>query len=82
MRYLLVSKNLLIKPVYFAFHISLSTCFSFLRLGLVNPVLERLKSLPARNERRMTKMFEDLKAVGQKYEKIASEIPKLGTWRP
>lgn len=52
-------------------HIYLSTCYSCLRLGLVNPVLERLKNLPARNEHWMTQMFEDLKAVEKKYKKIA-----------
>ena len=52
-------------------HISLSTCYSCLHLGLVNPVLERLKSLPARNEHWTTQMFEDLKAVERKYKKIA-----------
>jgi hypothetical protein len=35
-------------------------------------VLERLNNLPARNERWMTKMFEDLKALDKRYKKTAA----------
>ena len=70
MRCFVVSKNSLKKPVHFVFYISPSNCYSCIRLGLVTPVLERIKDLPARNERRMIQMFEDLKAVERNYKKI------------
>lgn len=34
--------------------------------------MERLKDLPARNERWLTQMYDDLKTVEKKYKRVAT----------